>query len=227
MASKKFKNKACAYCGTLGAAQTRDHVFAREFFLLRDRADLPQVPACEHCNNEKSKLETYLLQLLPLGANHGAAVETVRTLMPKRAAHQGNKALHNALQDPKQSIWLVDSDGLWHERTPILLEPIKMLSWCALLARGLAYFHWNESIAPNYEVEVVPLEAEVEREISMMVDRWKVEQTLGRGAFRYRGFNAVDDSSASVWIIEIYGRMPIGGNQKLAASWAIFIKPMQ
>jgi hypothetical protein len=43
--SKKFKGKTCAYCGEREAI-TGDHVFAREFFLPSDRADLPQAPIC-------------------------------------------------------------------------------------------------------------------------------------------------------------------------------------
>jgi 5-methylcytosine-specific restriction endonuclease McrA len=39
MASKKFKNKTCAYCGEPGASATGDHVFARQFFLVKHRGD--------------------------------------------------------------------------------------------------------------------------------------------------------------------------------------------
>jgi hypothetical protein len=86
MTSKKFKGKTCAYCGKGGASETGDHVFARQFILEQHRGNLPQVPACRICNSAKSRLESYLLQIMPLGANHADARETFRALMPKRAA---------------------------------------------------------------------------------------------------------------------------------------------
>lgn len=47
--SKKFNGKLCAYCAKR-KAETDDHVFAREFFLLEDRNNLPKAPACGPCN---------------------------------------------------------------------------------------------------------------------------------------------------------------------------------
>ena len=56
---KGFKGKTCVYCAAAPAA-TMDHVFAREFFLVDRRANLPKVPACQACNSAKSGLEHYL-----------------------------------------------------------------------------------------------------------------------------------------------------------------------
>ena len=55
--SKKFKGKVCAYC-VKAKATTDDHVFAREFFTLADRHDLPKALACPKCNNEKGNSST-------------------------------------------------------------------------------------------------------------------------------------------------------------------------
>ena len=70
MTGKKYKGKACAYCGREGISDTRDHVVAKEFFLQEDRANLPLVPACLKCNREKSKLEHYVLSVLPFANRH-------------------------------------------------------------------------------------------------------------------------------------------------------------
>jgi hypothetical protein len=50
--SKKFKDKTCPYCGGAGISTTGDHIFARAFFLNARRANLPQVAACDACNDE-------------------------------------------------------------------------------------------------------------------------------------------------------------------------------
>jgi hypothetical protein len=63
---KEFKGELCVYCGE-SLATTNDHVISREFFLVKNRANLPQVPACGRCNNEKSALEHYLTVVLAFG----------------------------------------------------------------------------------------------------------------------------------------------------------------
>src|SRR5688500_6540735 len=62
----RLRDKVCVYCATK-PAENEDHVFARQFFLESRRANLPKVPACLACNNEKSKLELYLVSVLPFG----------------------------------------------------------------------------------------------------------------------------------------------------------------
>jgi hypothetical protein len=232
MASKRFKGKLCAYCGEVGASTTGDHVFAREFFLVRHRSNLPQVPACVRCNSEKSSLESYLLQIMPLGGNHAEAHETTKTLMPKRAAHPANKVLRDIIESPKQTVWLTDQAGQRHKRIPVYVDAIKLQDWCGLVARGLAFFHFGVA-TPDYQVETIPLAAEVEHDILAFACRYKggeyVERAVGNGALDYRGFKCADDEAASMWIIQLYGGIPIGGDpaasRVCALSWGVFITP--
>lgn len=92
--SKKFKGQRCAYCAERDAI-TGDHIFAREFFLPSARADLPQAPICQECNNEKSKLEHYLTTVLPFGGQHSASLENLTSMVPKRL--RKNARLHSKL----------------------------------------------------------------------------------------------------------------------------------
>jgi 5-methylcytosine-specific restriction endonuclease McrA len=77
----KFASETCAYCATQPAT-TADHVFSREFFLVKRRANLPQVPACNSCNNAKSRLEHYLTAALPFGGRHTDSTENLTNLVP-------------------------------------------------------------------------------------------------------------------------------------------------
>lgn len=61
MGSKKYRDKTCVYCGKEKSSTTGDHVIAREFFPTDARQNLPQVPSCVACNNDKSFIEHYLL----------------------------------------------------------------------------------------------------------------------------------------------------------------------
>jgi hypothetical protein len=82
---KGFKGETCVYCAAAPAA-TMDHVFAREFFLADQRANLPKVPACEACNNAKSKLEHYLTAVLPFGGQHADGLAHLTEMVPGRLA---------------------------------------------------------------------------------------------------------------------------------------------
>lgn len=80
MASRRFKGKLSVYCSSR-ASTTGDHVCVRQFFIKSERQNLPQVLACEPCNNEKSELEHYLITMLPFGGRHEQAGETLATLV--------------------------------------------------------------------------------------------------------------------------------------------------
>ena len=60
-----------------------DHVIARGFFLPSERGELPQVPACKQCNNEKSRIEHHLTTVLPFGT---AAEQVARSTNLSRDA---------------------------------------------------------------------------------------------------------------------------------------------
>jgi hypothetical protein len=92
----KFRGQQCVYCGA--EAETSDHTIGRNFFLVERRSDLPQVPACRRCNNEKSKHENYLMIVLAFGAKHPDAAENLRTLVAHRLENKANAKLLRKLQ---------------------------------------------------------------------------------------------------------------------------------
>jgi hypothetical protein len=83
---KGFKGKTCVYCATAPAA-TMDHVFAREFFRVDRRGNLPKVPACAARNGAKSSLEHYLTAVLPFGGRHADGMAHLTEMVPGRLAH--------------------------------------------------------------------------------------------------------------------------------------------
>ena len=95
MASKKFRDKTCVYCGRERMASTGDHVVAREFCPGTARENLPKVPACVACNNAKSKLEHYVLAVLPMGSLLPSAAAAIIEQVGPRLAK--NEALRRQL----------------------------------------------------------------------------------------------------------------------------------
>ena len=53
---KGYTDGSCVYC-IERKAEVGDHVVARQFFLPERRGNLPKVPACKRCNNDKSRLD--------------------------------------------------------------------------------------------------------------------------------------------------------------------------
>jgi hypothetical protein len=83
MKKRRLRDKLCVYCATQ-LAESEDHVFARQFFVENRRVNLPKVPACLACNNEKSKLELYLATVLPFGGLNPDARTILEQDVPRR-----------------------------------------------------------------------------------------------------------------------------------------------
>src|SRR5262245_46028730 len=97
MGSKKFRDKLCVYCGVRPSTTQGDHVFARELFADGRTENLPKVPACKPCNDDKSRLEHYLASVLPFGGRHADAKHVLEMDVHRRLVK--NVALHKRLAE--------------------------------------------------------------------------------------------------------------------------------
>lgn len=206
--SKKYKGKRCAYCGVAESA-TADHVLAREFFLRVHRADLPQVPACQACNEKKARLEHYLTTVLPFGARHGAARENLIAMVPRRLAR--NAELHRTLRENWGSTWA--NEGGAH--TPVSTLPVNARDFERLfeyIVRGLIVFHWNTYLGAQDTVRVMALtragEEYFDGLLALNAAR-RIRANVGNGTFLYEGAQAVDLPEITVWRIECYGGVKV------------------
>src|SRR5258706_15162251 len=113
-------------------------MFAREFFLTDRRAKFPKLPACEACNNEKSKLEHYLTAVLPFGGRHADSTENLSTLVTPRLAK--NARLHNELNAGQGQIWSREGGLIVPVRTlPVDGEKIGF----EFITKALLWHHWK------------------------------------------------------------------------------------
>jgi hypothetical protein len=203
----KFAGETCAYCATQPAT-TVDHVFSREFFLVKRRAHLPQVPACNPCNNAKSKLEHYLTAVLPFGGRHTDSTENLTNLVPRRL--EKNHALHRRLaagharQDtPAGQAMTVPFDS---EKLTVLFEYI---------AKGLAWHHWRELIAPTSAVWAGLLAGPGQALFDgLFAHRAKarVSEDLGGGTFAYEGAQSAATPQMTIWRFTLYGGAMFSGD---------------
>lgn len=211
MSSKRFRGKLCVYCCERPAT-TADHIFAREFFLPSTRDNLPQVPACEPCNNEKSKLEHYLTAVLPFGGRHADAHENLVNLVPGRLAK--NLRLNRELHAGRGRIWYFEH-GLFQQTMTLPIEPNKVSGFFSYAARALAWHHWKTYLLPEHKSEALLLShfgRDYFGRIFTMNAANRVQQDLGNRAVSYGGVQAVDTPQLTLWRIQLYGGIAFSGD---------------
>ncbi len=203
---KKFKGKTCVYCAK-NLSDTADHVFAREFFLSCKREELPKVPACNDCNNEKSGYEHYLSSLLPFGARHEDARLTLETMVPKRLAQ--NVKLHRTLSQQQMKIFNKENGRLYRPTMVLPFHFDQLEKLFMMIVKGLIWYHWQTHITEKHFVQVLALtkvgEEFFERHFFALNTRARVNLSLGKGAFSYEGVQGVDYPQITAWKFSMYG----------------------
>ena len=225
MGSKRYRGKRCVYCGRDGASDTGDHVIARGFFLPSERGELPQVPACNQCNNEKSRLEHHLTTVLPFGARHAAASRTLNEIVPGRLEH--NERVHRDLLDAWNRQWHGEYAQRWVPNIALPLDSRLVTRLCEYIMIGLAWHHWKADLTPPNQVRAEyfhPVGA-TSFETLFTNQRWRarLDVTLGAGTFTYRAAQDPDAPSRTIWRFSIYGAV-MGGvpGQPQVKAHAIF-----
>ncbi len=211
---KEFQGELCVYCGK-APATTNDHVISREFFLVKHRGNLPQVPACSSCNNEKSALELYLTVVLAFGGRHSHAAENLSTMVPKRLAK--NAKLHREL-----AAGLAKSGGttipFHHEHLDKLFE---------MIAKGLAWHHWRVRLESGHSAIASTFydagEWFFEQMLAKMNTPHRVSADFGDGTFAYQGVQATDCPELTIWRFWMYGGVVFGGAPKLPGPTSLAI----
>ena len=209
--SKKFKGKTCVYC-CAAPSVTRDHVFAKKLFLESRRAYLPQVPACEPCNRQKSELEHYVASVLPFGGRHGDGAVNLRSMVPKRLAK--NAVLHASLYQGMKRVWTREK-GLILPTMSVPIDWPKVKQWLVFVVKGLAWHHWKVLIGPDCVVDILGLtsygEAFFQRFRAMRAAE-RIRQDVGARTFSYEAAQGTDDPRVSVWEFSIYGGVKLTGD---------------
>lgn len=222
MASKRFKRKLCVYCCDR-LSVTGDHLFAREFFVDAARPNLPQVPACDQCNNEKSRLEHYLTTVLPFGGRHADAHEALEGLVPGRLAK--NLRLARVLSAGQGHVWHMENQVI-RRAMVVPIDAAQATALFAFIARGLAWLHFSTYLLPEHSSNAIFLSRAGEdyfARLFAMNAANRVHQDLGRGTISYVGAQAVDSPQLTIWRLEFYGGMALSGDPALPGQVATAI----
>ena len=176
------------------------------FFLIDKRDNLPQVPSCETCNREKSKIEHYLTALLPFGGRHKDAHENLKGMVPKRL--RKNPKLHEKLAAEQDYILTKRPSALF---SPSMVLPINFESIIALfkyIVKGLANYHWGVFLSDDILIEVMALtpagEKFYEERFFRLNCNARVIEILAENTFWYEGVQGVDCPQITAWRFSIY-----------------------
>lgn len=210
--SKKFKNKPCAYCQQAPSTKSGDHVFAREFFAEGKRNNLPKVPACDRCNNEKSRLEHYLTAVLPFGGRHADASLALAGMVPDRLAK--NARLHRELAEGVGHAVVEEVAGQPMPTLTIPFDGRVLQKLFDFIVRGLIFYHWGTALSEQHGVRLIILTEAGEQAFSRFFKinaRQQVEGDLGGGTFRYIGKQG-DYPELTAWGFDVYGGLVMAGD---------------
>jgi len=203
---RKFRKEVCVYCND-APAESSDHVVGRKFFLEERRGDLPQVPACEPCNNRKSQLENYLMIVLGLSAKHRDAAVNLQTQVSHRLENKANAKLLRKLKKGYEN-----SGG-----TSIPFEHKPLEELCAMIAKALGWQHFATRLGKGYSAIASVFMNDGETFFAQLLARGKthVSEDLGEGTFKYEGAQAAEYPELTLWRFEIYGGVDFGGDPKV------------
>lgn len=213
--SKKFKGKICAYCAR-DKASTDDHIFAREFFTVADRTNLPKAPACMPCNNAKSKFEHYLTTVLPFAGRHGRAVENLVSGVPARL--EKNKKLHRNLARSLKPGWIKEDNGLYQRTSMFDFDTEMLTGWLRFVGRGLAWHHWALYLRRDDNVSVMLMADQNSAIWAAITSGWRNAQrvvaNLGNGTVEYVGVQAEEPPQLTMWTVRMYGGLVLSDDRQ-------------
>jgi len=228
MVSKRYIGKVCAYCGKEGAATTADHVIAREFFFRDDRGNLPQVPACNECNNDKSKLEHYVTAALMAGSRLAEGDRYRSEMVSPRLAK--NQKLAREMGIGKPPVW-TNVNGILQPMHELIIDPNKINQLMGLIAKGLYFHHFGKPLSSDFYAEAKTIDPNKEAALwASMADYFPVEATrvgddLGNGTFVYAGARSTANEFFSAWQMAWHNGIPLHGGgappQGIAVFWVV------
>ncbi len=109
-----------------------------------------------------------------------------------------------------------DSAGSQETLLTIPIDGSRVVDLFALIAKGLAWFHWGTLLGPDCAVRAGAISKRGEQLIDqffMMKPSKRVNEKLGEGTFQYEGFQA-SQPQLTIWRFSIYGGVCLAGDSR-------------
>jgi len=175
------------------------------------------VPACEKCNNEKSSLEHYLTAVMPFGGRHADSTSNLITQVAPRLAR--NPMLTARLATGMRTTF-ESGDGVnWQPSGTLPLDSTQLVRLYVLMAKGLAYWHWNVLIP---DATCTTFGTFFSSEGETLVGRLfagranRVQANLSDGVLVYEAVQDPGHLQFTAWRMSLYGAQVTGDSQQRA-----------
>lgn len=206
MPSKKYRGKACVYCGEPDAA-TVDHVLSRRTFHTSGQDDPPKAPSCAKCNKAKADLETYAGATLLFGSNHPEAAAHLGSIGERRLAK--NERLRRELAEGMARQWRKDArSGLITPALTMAIDGERIATLGKMIARGLIWHFWKTRLEEGSTAIALWLsprgEALFDRLLALKTSS-RVDYALDSGMFSCVGAQSDTHPAVSVWTMRLFG----------------------
>jgi hypothetical protein len=210
--SKRYIGKTCTYCTAPHASVVGDHVLAREFCLKHKRANLPQVPACDVCNGEKSRLEHELTAVMPFGGRHPDSRANLSTMVAPRLA-KNRKLAATLAAGMRQSF--ESNDGIaWQPAGTVPIDTAQLVRLYELMAQGLAYWNWGVLLPQEsciiYGTFLTAAGENIYERLFGTNRVRRVRDSLSDGVLEYEGIQDPGHSEFTAWRMSLYGTLLSG-----------------
>lgn len=200
MAKKRPKPRAavCTYCGiaVAGGSVTIDHVSSRRWYPPSTPSTIARwkVPACDRCNNRKSRFEQQMFVRLALCADptnpaaHGMYDRAKRAIDPDAASdvleRSKRRRLREQIMSEMQQVAQLPGEGILPSfvgnfaqgsRTAIVFKTHLLDELVNLWARGVHRVAWGDCVVSGAEIEHLQLTDEVAaKAFEETQGRWKI-----------------------------------------------------
>ena len=202
--AKKFRNMRCVYCLRDFEVLTSDHVFPKAWYPSSSPDDNEkwQVPACQECNQNYSRIEGHLLQRIGLcvdpnsSESLGIPERVLRSIQPRDARNEKDRrhrqlARKKILTDvipadriPDDSVLptYVDARRLSGEESMGILIPVDELeAFGEKLVRGVVYVTAKRYVDKTHKVKILQPFRETPLEFTKAMQRVGQVFSCGRG----------------------------------------------
>jgi hypothetical protein len=216
-AAKKQKSGICVYCGREGPI-TDDHAPPRSFYPDPPPKNLITVPCCEACNKSFAKDDDYVRLIFTTAEGlmdnpaRNALLPTVKRFAERKESKNILSSLHRSLE----SGYYPTASGVLTKRQRFVIDGERLDAFAKRIVKAVFYREKGYPVPSGYMIHAINYRgfAEAQRVSGPNADFYQfilhelisAEAQSWGGAFAYSWIQSPNDSNATWWLLEFFGK---------------------